>query len=368
MPRFRAALMFSTSGHSGVDRILENLLPEFGNAECDFDLLTIPRHGPYLESTPSNVRRRRLPALGKDTVLPGIAWYLYRYRPNVLLTANHKLNRAALLARGITRVRTRIVIRMGMSVSAKAGEMKPAKRASLKNSMCRWYPSADAVITPSQGVGNDLIQIAGIDRRNLHVIPNPLISSLFYSLAEEPVDHPWFRHSEPPVILSAGSLEARKDYLTLIRAFSRVRKQRRCRLVILGEGRQREELLRLAENLGVQNDVDLPGYDANPYRYMKRSSIFVLSSRREGASAVIVEALACGTPVISTDCPSGPAETLQNGRYGRLVPIGEERPMAEAVVATLDDPPPAHSLREAVSRNRADLSARKYLEAMGMPQ
>ena len=360
------ALMFVTSGHSGVDRIVTNLLPEFGNTKHSFDLLTIPGHGPYSNNLPDNIKLRRLPALNQSTVFPGLIWYLYHHRPHILLTASHKLNRAALLARIITGVSTRIAIRMGMSVTAKIEEMKSTKSQALQDSMRKWYPQADAVITPSQGVGNDLIEIAGINSKNLHVIPNPLINDMFYSMADKPVNHPWLKDSEVPIILSVGSLEARKDFSTLIRAFSKVKEKKQCRLLVLGEGKQRNKLLELAEELGVGNHVDLPGYDENPYRYMKNASVFVLSSRREGASAVIVEALACGTPVVSTDCPSGPAETLQNGRYGKLVPIGDHESMAEAISTTIANPQPKNLLREAVEKNRTDLSAKQYLRAMGI--
>jgi len=360
------ALMFATSGHSGVDRVVSNLLPEFACTDLEFDLLTIPGHGPYLDNIPSNVTHRTIPALNKNTILPALVWYLYRRHPRVIMTANHKLNRTALLARIITGVSTRVVIRMGMSITAKLNDMKPTKGKALQESMRKWYPLADAVVTPSRGVGNDLIQLAGINSDRLHVVPNPIINQKFYSMLDEAVNHPWFNNSRVPVILAVGSLEERKDFSTLIRAFSKVKEKKQCRLLILGEGKQRNKLLELAEELGVDNHVDLPGYDENPYRFMKHASVFVLSSRREGASAVIVEALACGTPVISTDCPSGPAETLQNGEYGKLVPIGDHESMAKAISLTLENPPSTEFLQGAVEQNKTETSARLYLKAMDL--
>ena len=358
------ALMFATSGHSGVDRVVSNLLPEFACTDLEFDLLTMPGHGPYLNNIPSNVTHRTLPALNKNTILPALVWYLYRYQPRALLTANHKLNRTALQARIITGVSTRIVIRMGMSITAKLNDMKPTKGKALQDSMRKWYPLADAVVTPSRGVGNDLIQLAGINSARLHVIPNPIINQKFYTMLDEPVNHPWLNDSKVPVILAVGSLEERKDFATLIRAFSKVRKEKQCRLLILGEGRQRNNLLELAENLGVRKHVDLPGYDENPYRFMKHSAVFVLSSKREGSPVVIVEALASGTPVVSTICPNGPEEILHKGRYGKLVPIGDHESMAKAISTTMSNPPSGNFLRHAVEKNRADLSSELYLKAM----
>lgn len=360
------ALLFATSGHGGVDRVVQNLLPEFGKTNHRFDLLLIRKHGPYLDEVPPNVTVRRLPSGSKNTVLPGLVWYLFRERPHGLLTANHKLNRAALMARHITGVPIRIAIRMGMSVSAQREVLKPGQVERLYASMRRWYPLADAVVTPSQGVGDDLVAIAGIDPERLRVIPNPIVNDRFHELAAQPVEHQWFGDSECPVVLGVGSLEARKDFVTLIRAFARVRQQLLCRLVILGDGKQRHALLELAKQLGVSRDIDLPGFEHNPYRFMARADVFVLSSRREGASAVVVEALACGTPVVSTDCPSGPAETLQNGRVGALVPVGDDEAMAAAIIDMLKSPPDRRLLQQAVERNRADLAAREYLRALGL--
>ncbi|MDF1614768.1 glycosyltransferase [Desulfurivibrio dismutans] len=360
------ALLFATSGHSGVDRVVQNLLPEFGRTPHRFDLLLIRGHGPYLDTVPDNIRVIRLPVGSKKTVLPCLFWYLWRHRPEAMLTANHELNRALLLARRITGVPTRVVIRMGMSVSAKGRDLQPAQRDALFASMRRWYPLADAAVTPSQGVGDDLVKIAGVQPGRLSVIRNPIVNERFFQLAEEPVEHSWYGDTDWPVILGVGSLEPRKDFTTLIKAFAVVRAERRCRLIILGKGRQRSDLLALAAQLGVAEDVDLPGFDPNPYRHMRRAGLFVLASQREGASAVVVEALACGTPVVSTDCPSGPAETLANGRYGRLVPVGDVAKMAKAINATLDYPPDPDYLRQAVVANRTEVVARRYLAALGV--
>jgi glycosyltransferase involved in cell wall biosynthesis len=163
-------------------------------------------------------------------------------------------------------------------------------------------------------------------------------------------------------------LEPRKDFTTLLEAFAGVRAQRRCRLVIFGEGREREKLMGRARQLSIAEDVDLPGFSPNPYPYMKKASVFALSSHREGSPVALVEALACGTPVVSTDCPSGPSETLHNGDVGRLVPIGDSEAMARAMEETLDHPPSPDFLKGAVSEHRAELAAERYLWAMGIEE
>ena len=168
----------------------------------------------------------------------------------------------------------------------------------------------------------------------------------------EPVDHPWFQPGTPPVIMSAGRLGRAKDHPTLIRAFARVRRARLARLVIFGQGtsdaktaRSVTALQALAGELGVADDVALPGFVANPFAYMARAAVFALSSINEGLPGVLIQAMACGCPVVSTDCPSGPAEILAGGRYGRLVPPGDDAALAAAILATLDAPPAAMSLR-----------------------
>ena len=365
----RAALLFATSGHSGVDRVVANILPELCHSSWQFDLVGIRGYGPHPKNIPANVTLRRIPSGSKKALLPGLIWYLLRHQPQTLLCANHALNRAALLARRLTGRPERVAIRMGMSLAAKGEKMRPRARQALFASMRRWYPQADAVIAPSHGVGRDLIRYAGVSEDRLYIIPNPIITEQFPALCNEVVDHSWFRDdAESPIILSVGSLEPRKDFATLIDAFARVRAKRLCRLVILGEGRERERLLNQARQLNIFEDVDLPGYTTNPCPYMRKASLFVLSSHREGSPVALVEALACGTPVVSTDCPNGPSETLQNGKVGKLVPVGDPEPMARAIEQTLDSPPPSNFLKGAVSEHRSDLAAKRYLQAMGIEE
>lgn len=362
----RCALMFATSGHSGVDRVVSNLLLEFGKTDEQYDLLTIRRHGPHPGELPANVRWVTLPCRHRNTVLLPLIRYLLRDRPARLLTASHRLNRAALLARSIVRTDMRVVIRMGMSPTANAAALGPRAGQRLLRSMRRWYPRADAVIVPSQGVGSDLLEHAGVSADRLHVIPNPLVNDSLYRAAEEPVDDPWFEPEQPPVVLAAGSLEPRKDFGTLVRAFARLRARRRARLLILGRGRQRQSLVDLAQELEVAEDVRLPGFDPNPYRWMARADVFVLCSRREGSGAVLAESLACGTPVVAADCPSGPAEILDGGRVGPLVPVGDPEALCAAIERTLDEPPPGETLREAAKPFGAQVSAHRYLAALGL--
>jgi glycosyltransferase involved in cell wall biosynthesis len=192
------------------------------------------------------------------------------------------------------------------------------------------------------------------------VVRNPVITPDLETLAQATVESPWFGPDTVPVILGAGGLRTQKDFPTLMRAFARVRGQRRCRLVILGRGRLLGRLQTLARELGVQEDTAFPGFVENPYPLLRRASVFVLSSRWEGSPNVLTEALALGTPVVSADCLSGPREILDGGRYGPLVPVGDAAAMAAAILQVLDAPLPAALLRQAAEAYTVEENARRY--------
>lgn len=231
--------------------------------------------------------------------------------------------------------------------------------------MKRMYPSADGIVAVSAGVADDLAQIINIPRCRVSVVYNPIFSNNIPELSKAQVDHAWLSRGQPPVIMAVGRFTQAKDFSNLIRAFSVLRKKTVARLIILGEGDLRESLEAVVSDLDLSNDVAFPGFVQNPYAWMSKAALFVLSSAWEGFGNVLVEAMACGTPVVSTDCPSGPAEILENGKWGDLVPVGDINALAEAMAAALD------------SREHPDVAARAadfsvdqavhgYLKAMGI--
>ncbi|MCP5424776.1 MAG: glycosyltransferase [Gammaproteobacteria bacterium] len=360
------AIFLATSGHSGVDRIMKKLVPGFAERGLAVDILSIDRHGPYWDDLPPGVRQVPLNVAHVSTCLAALVGYLSRCRPKVMLSDKDKVNRSALIARRLARVPTRIAVRIGTTVSKNLERRGWLARAIQYNSI-RWlYPSADAIIVPSHGVAEDLSRIGHLPLRTISVISNPVVDEDLHNQTQAELDHAWFAPGEPPVILGVGELCARKDFATLLRAFAHLRGQRPCRLIILGEGRQRDKLLKLAEELGVAQDVELPGFVANPFRYMAQASVFALSSTCEGSAVVMVEALATGLPVVSTDCPSGPRETLQQGRFGELVPVGDVPAMSAALQRTLENPQSPELLREAARPFTVAASVQRYLEVLGL--
>ena len=359
------AIFAATSGHSGVDRIVANLLPEFSRLGLLVDLLHVYGHGPIIDPLPYNVRRIELGSHHVATSLWPLLRYLRRHRPRVLLSDKDRANRTALRAARLAGGSTRCYVRLGTTVSVNLAARGPVQAWIERRSIGRYHDAA-GVIVPSHGAAQDLARTSGLALDSIHVLPNPVTSPRLDELARAPCPHPWLEDPDIPVILGVGNLTPRKDYETLIRAFAEIRRERVCRLVILGDGKARSQLEALAGELGIERDVLLPGFSDNPYAWISRASVFAHSSRWEGLGIVLVEALALGIPVVATDCPSGPAEVLDHGRHGRLVPVGDATAMAQAMSAALDAPPDRDALREAANRFRIDTAARAYAQALGL--
>ncbi|WP_093037590.1 glycosyltransferase [Thiocapsa roseopersicina] len=368
----RIACFFSTSGHSGVDRAAKHLIPALARRGYRVDLLKVRRHGPHLDTIPDGVSVVDLGSRHTYACLPALVRYLRRERPAVMLSDKDRVNRTALLAVWVARRLgggpTRLVFSSGTTISIDLATRGALERWVQRTSMGRLYPFADQVIVTSAGVADDMARYTGLARERIRVVPSPVVpASLFTEDLARP-DHPWLGRSDMPLILGAGELCRRKDFETLLRAFARVRAQRPCRLMILGQGRARERLLALAAELGVAEDVALPGFVPEPYAFMAHADLFAFTSRWEGLGFVIIEALAVGTPVVATDCPSGPREILQDGRIGPLVPVGDASALAAAMLQTLDAPPPTALLRDAARPYEIEASTDAYLDAMRLPR
>jgi glycosyltransferase involved in cell wall biosynthesis len=293
-----------------------------------------------------------------------LADQLRQIRPDALLSALTDCNLTAILAqRFVNGFKVVTSEHNTLSLSIRS---QPAAGTVLKM-MRRLYPKADRVVAVSQGVANDLISLLNLPHEKVTVIYNPVVTPELFEQAKQPVNHPWFEQNRLPIILAVGRLTRQKDFPTLFRAFSLVRQVRPAKLLILGEGEERANLERLAIELGIQNDVSMPGFFANPFAFMAKASVFVLSSAWEGFGVVLVEALACGCPVVATDCRSGPREILGNSRYGRLVPVGDHEALAKAILETLDNPdfPADRQIRlQRAMEFSVDAAVDKYLKVL----
>lgn len=269
------------------------------------------------------------------------ARYIEEARPQLLLAGEHRENVAAAYGAGLASPSVPAILGLYCSVPYMYPEEWLAKARKV-------YPKAAAVVAVSAGIRAEAEQLLGIDSRRVHCIRSGRPSAEIWRLSSAEVDHPWFRDADVPVVLTVGRAAEQKDHATLVEAFAMARRRCRARLVIMGDSskRYRARLLSLARLGGVAGDVAFLDYDDNPYRYMRRARLFVLSSRFEGYGLVLVEALVCGTRVVSTDAPHGPAEVLDGGKRGVLVPVGSPTELAAAIVQELAAPALSAAARE----------------------
>jgi len=331
----------------GAEGVIINLVEEYKSRGLEVDLLLIEQTGPYLADVPEDVRILRI---GSEyelfwpifSVLRLIR-YLRNYRPDVLVSTLPAANFASILANNRANTQTRHVIRVANKPSDELGSTN-TPFPHVKSVLIRLlYPRANHIIALSDGIKHDLADNFDIPEDLITILPNPKrIDSIIESADREPPPEMVFTE---PVILAVGRLVEQKDFHTLIRAFHHLNKQRPSQLVILGEGPERESLMRLAEELGILERVCLPGFVDNPYKFMSNADMLVLSSRWEGFGNVLVEALACGTPVVSTSC-SGPEFILESGRFGLLTPVGDHEALSKSMMTTIDNPPAPGMLRE----------------------
>lgn len=272
--------------------------------------------------------------------------YVKANHPQAVISLLTMPNTTLLLARCIRRMDTRLIISVHNTMSVVYEHTSSKLKRSLPFLMRCLCHRADAVVAVSGGVADDLKNRIGLPGSNIEVVYNPVIRPEIASLSEESVDHPWLIEKSCPVLVAASKLKPQKDLQMMLRAFALVRKNRRVRLIILGEGEEGEALQQLANDLGIAEDIDLAGFIKNPFAFYSRADLFVLSSAWEGLPTALIEAMGCGCPVVSTDCPSGPQEILQGGRYGTLVQVGDQQAMAQAIEANLDSPPSRAQLLE----------------------
>lgn len=362
----RVALITFSAGDGGNDRMLVHLARGLSEHGCTVDFLTRTAQAPYLGSLPPSVKLRVIDENSEAARIGRLTRYVAQCQPDVLLSGKRS-DAEALAAVRSAGTPTRVFLRVGTTLSARNENRSIFKTWWRMRRMRRLFPKAHGVIAVSQGVARDVERLLGVPRERIHVVPNPVVTPEM--LAQTP-PLPAHRFYEPPrdvpVVLGMGGLRKAKDFPTLLRAFAIMTRQRPARLLILGKGHLKEKLLDLARSLGIDPWTDFPGFVENPYGYLAHADLFVLSSLWEGSPNVLTEALAMGTAVVATDCPSGPREILQDGRYGRLVPCGDPQALAQAMLETLEGRPDPSFLKQAVARYTLSASTREHLKAFGM--
>jgi glycosyltransferase involved in cell wall biosynthesis len=353
------ALLIPNMEGGGAERTTLILAGELQARGQSVELVVCRARGPLAAEVPTGVPVVDLGVERLRTGLPALVRYLRSSRPDYLMPTIEHANVLSLLARSLSRTKTPVIVRVANSPSElAAAAVTPMERLTLLLAR-RLYRRADVLVACSFGMADDLATFLGVDPLTIRTLPNPTATKEIMHSAAAPLTHPWFSASEPPVILAVGSLRTKKNLPLLLEAFARVRCHREVRLLILGDGPERLRLERKVDEFGLGQNVALPGFDPNPFRYMSRCAVFALASDREGLPGVLIEALVCGANIVSTDCPSGPREILDGGRYGRLVPTGDVGAMAEGLTTALDDPitPSRQSWAPYTSERAADAYA-----------
>lgn len=351
----------------GAERVSLTLASEFVRAGMSVDLVLGQARGELIGEIPDGVQIIDLAAERLRGMIPAFARYLHRAQPAAVLAVMQEVNCVAVLGRAL--------VRRGKSVRLVLSEHSApsAQTKSLPNRRGRWlirafvrmlYPRAEGIVAVSQGVADDLHENFVPRSVRVSVIQNPVDTRLLRERSGERVDHAWLGYRNMPILVAVGNLGPAKDFATLLRAFALLRHQRPARLMILGEGRERSSLESLAAELGITGDVAMPSFVPNPWAWMAKTDLFVSSSRWEGFSMVIAEALALGVPVVATDCPSGPSEILDGGRYGKLVPVGDVQALASAMSEALDAPREPETLKHRAEAFGSNKIAAQYLDVL----
>lgn len=356
----KLALFLPSLGGGGAERVYVDLANEFAARGLGVDLVLASAHGPYTGEVSRDVRIVDFGVAHVSQALPGLVRYLRSERPTAMLSGLDNANVVAVLACHIAGRTTRCAISM-RSVPTEVYRRATSGRGRwLFRIMKVVYRFADAIIANSQAVALDASQLLRIPAARIEVIYNPLNLARIERDSRRPLTHAWFAPGAPPVVLGVGSLTGFKDFDTLIRAFAVVRARRNCRLVILGEGPAREKLESLAREEGIAGDILMPGFVPNPFPWMRQARVFVSSSVTEGCPNALMQALALGTPIVSTNAVGGSAEVLDNGRWGRMVAVGRPDAMAAAIDKSLIDGARTDSRTRAAQFSH-DRIARQYL-------
>lgn len=339
--KIKVAYFYTIFRNAAMARWLKNITNNIDHSKYAVSFVGLKIEESFKVEIPKDVCVVNLSNPFPPTALFKLILYFRKERPDIFVSAFPHINVFAMIAKIISGVSTKVILTdhnhfFGLARNARSLYRKFFGLFILPHLMRIFYPLSDVVICASEGVAESILDVVKIPDK-VKVIYYPVAIDIIQNLSLEPVDYPWFLHSEIPVVLAAGRLINQKDFPTLLHAFKLVIQVKPARLIILGEGKDRGKLEKLTGSLGISDYVAFLGFQINPFKYMSKASVFVLSSLHEGFGNVLVEAMACGTPVISTDCKSGPNEIIENGKSGILVPVRDYKALSKAIIRVLSD-------------------------------
>ena len=334
----KVALYIPSMNGGGAERVMLALANGLAEKDILVDLVLNKVDGAYLKDASAKVNIVSLDSSrALRSILP-LAKYLRKEKPDAILSAMNYVNIVTVMAHLASGSNTKVIVSEHNNLTESKKELSFIKGRILTSLMSWAYRKANGIVAVSNGVADALTNELKIDRNKITTIYNPIFSEDLIKRSQELILHPWINKTAPPLILGVGRLDPPKDFKTLIHAFKQVFEKQDCNLIILGEGELRPELEKLIKSLNLDDNVQLPGFVDNPYAWMSHADLFVLSSIREGFGNVIVEAMTCDTQVVSTDCPSGPSEILEDGLWGELVSPSDSDLLAQAIINSLDNP------------------------------
>jgi glycosyltransferase involved in cell wall biosynthesis len=353
-------------GGGGAEKIVLRLMEGFVLRGIKVTIILATPHGRLHFEIPREVNVVHLKSKHTIFSVLKLTNYLRKYKPKLLLSHLARANRIAILSCLLSRAGTRLFVVEHNTMSVAITKYSRLQKLILLSSYKYLYRYAERIIHVSKAAAEDLSRMLPTGRNDVLTIYNPIVDSDKLEKNSIKPPDPWMKSKEYPIILGVGRLTEQKDFLNLVNAFLIIKRTNDARLIILGEGNQRSLLEDAVRKLGIAEFVRLPGFVENAQQYMKYASVFVLSSRWEALPTVLVEAMACGCPVVSTDCPSGPAEILENGKYGKLVRVGDPSALADAMLETLLNPPDKKMLIERAMDFSVDSAVDEYLRVMGL--
>lgn len=370
-PTKRIAILLPTLACGGTERVVINLIKGLTARNVALELVLARAEGDFLSDVPAGVKIVDLKTdfgfnirdKANLKLVSSLVSYFRSEKPDVVLSNLYTFNVLAAIAQKLSGTSTNLILVEHNPIFNR--DYKPGR---LLTTLMSWfYPKVSAVVAVSHGVAQALETNLKLKPGSVKVIYNPVIDQRLRQKASVPIEHPWFQPHQPPVFLAVGRLHLQKNYPPLIQAFALVRQQRPAHLLILGDGEEiKKQLEDLIEQLGIGADVCLYGYEGNPYAYMSRADVVVLSSRWEGLPTVLIEAMACGCQLVSTDCPYGPQEILAGGKYGRLVPVDDVPALAQAMQQALLSPINPDELKQRAEIFSLEQAVEEYMQVMGV--
>lgn len=352
------ALLVASLGAGGAERVALNLAQAFRSGGNRVDLLVVNRSGRLQTEVPGGIRVVDLHSKRASRAVGALRRYLRTEAPAAVISFAFQANLLSVVATLGLPSKPRLVLTIHSTISEAFDRLPMFRRWTLSAATRSLYPRADAIIAVSRGAAADLVRF-GVRARRLATIHNPVIRGDFEETVRAKADHPWLAGGGVPVIVTVGRLTRAKDHRLLLAAFQQVRRKRQARLMVVGDGELKDHLEAEAERLGVAQDVAFLGHIANPFPYMREAELFVLSSAWEGFGNALVEAMGTGTPVVATDCPHGPREILEDGKWGRLVPVGDADALTSAMLDVLRNGGP--NARDRAADFTVEAAAGRYL-------